>query len=349
MQRFYFGVGVTFLGVQDSTVHGDVNFLPWRYEYPESHDVMHLSCLPPLPGIAPVEATRGTLSCTCTDHSHVKSSCCLWPVLLRDAVLLCNSTPACVRVYYSFFTARFSSVRRLGPAYGMMGMSIDGAPHSEEQGQVRVRDGANIIKPCGAKILTYIPEISILPHADTVLTPPLDSDLFWAADGCVRSCRCCLCLTFHTSSFAVDLHSLRAAGLAFNLRTSAWVMRDLAVYIGDNGLGLQLDVRYGGVKVDGHTPMPPGVSNSGAVSRHFPPSLVAGSRLAISWYALIGYLRDQLLCAPVLTRRWFATRTIHVLLTACNLIQIIPVNSKIVLHSIHAMYDASELHCLPPS
>lgn len=67
------------------------------------------------------------------------------------------------------------------------------------------------------------------------------------------------------SSFAVDLHSLRAAGLAFELRTQGWVMRDLAVHMGPNGLGLQLDVRHGGVKVDGLTPTPPGVSNSAQV------------------------------------------------------------------------------------
>ncbi|CAM9362910.1 unnamed protein product, partial [Ectocarpus sp. 4 AP-2014] len=65
------------------------------------------------------------------------------------------------------------------------------------------------------------------------------------------------------SSFAVDLHSLRAAGLAFELKTSGWVMRDLAVHMGPNGLGLQLDVRHGGVVVDGLTKMPPGVSNPG--------------------------------------------------------------------------------------
>ncbi|CAM9500221.1 unnamed protein product [Scytosiphon promiscuus] len=65
------------------------------------------------------------------------------------------------------------------------------------------------------------------------------------------------------SSFAVDLHSLRAAGLAFELKTSGWVMRDVAVHMGPNGLGLQLDVRHGGVLVDGHTTMPHGVSNPG--------------------------------------------------------------------------------------
>lgn len=63
----------------------------------------------------------------------------------------------------------------------------------------------------------------------------------------------------------MDLHSLRAAGLAFELKSKGWVMRDLAVHMGPNGLGLQLDVRHGGVKVDGLTPTPPGVSNSAQV------------------------------------------------------------------------------------
>lgn len=67
------------------------------------------------------------------------------------------------------------------------------------------------------------------------------------------------------SSFAVDLHSLRAAGLAFELKSKGWVMRDLAVHMGPNGLGLQLDVCHGGVKVDGLTRTPPGVSNSAQV------------------------------------------------------------------------------------
>lgn len=75
------------------------------------------------------------------------------------------------------------------------------------------------------------------------------------------------------SSFAVDFDSLKDAGLPFELQSWSWVMRDLAVYIGANGLGLQLDVRHGGVKVDGHTEMPPGVSNSGKVRRRFSPSL----------------------------------------------------------------------------
>lgn len=44
-------------------------------------------------------------------------------------------------------------------------------------------------------------------------------------------------------------------------------MRDLAVHMGPNGLGLQLDVRHGGVLVDGHTTMPHGVSNPGQVWR----------------------------------------------------------------------------------
>ena len=70
------------------------------------------------------------------------------------------------------------------------------------------------------------------------------------------------------SSFAVDLHSLRAAGLAFELKSKGWVMRDLAVHMGPNGLGLQLDVSHGGVKVDGLTRTPPGVPNSAQVCMH---------------------------------------------------------------------------------
>lgn len=76
--------------------------------------------------------------------------------------------------------------------------------------------------------------------------------------------RGCFSLT-NASGFAVDLHALREAGLAFELRTAGFVMRDIAVHMGCHGLGLQLNVRGGGVVVCGHTTMPPGVGNPGQV------------------------------------------------------------------------------------
>ena len=51
------------------------------------------------------------------------------------------------------------------------------------------------------------------------------------------------------SAFAVDQHSLRAAGLAFKRETSAVVMRDVVVHMGPHGLGLSLDNQHGGVVV----------------------------------------------------------------------------------------------------
>lgn len=43
-------------------------------------------------------------------------------------------------------------------------------------------------------------------------------------------------------------------------------MRDIAVHMGPNGLGLQLNMLRGGVVVCGHTPMPVGAGNPGKVS-----------------------------------------------------------------------------------
>lgn len=69
----------------------------------------------------------------------------------------------------------------------------------------------------------------------------------------------------HHSAFAIDVHTLRAAGLAFDLKTSAMVMRDIAVCMGPHGLGLQLNVTQGGVVVCEHTLLPAGIPNPGQV------------------------------------------------------------------------------------
>lgn len=109
------------------------------------------------------------------------------------------------------------------------------------------------------------------PRANQVSKYPLlisSPAVFCAAPG-VRPASSAVCSVVFwrnaNSSFAVDPHSLRAAGLAFELKSKGWIMRDLAVHMGPHGLGLQLDVRHGGVKVDGLTPTPPGVSNSAQV------------------------------------------------------------------------------------
>lgn len=67
-----------------------------------------------------------------------------------------------------------------------------------------------------------------------------------------------------TSAFALDLPSLRAAGLGFDLKSSVVVMRDIAVCMGPNGLGVQLKIDHGGVTVSSFKTLAVG-KNSGEV------------------------------------------------------------------------------------
>ena len=92
------------------------------------------------------------------------------------------------------------------------------------------------------------------------------------------------------SAFAVDRHSLRAAGLAFEPETSAVVMRDLVIYMGPHGLGLLLNVQRGGVVVSELTQLPPGVVNPGQVGRKSRQrGGVAGRSVAVEIWFLVGF------------------------------------------------------------
>lgn len=66
--------------------------------------------------------------------------------------------------------------------------------------------------------------------------------------------------------FAVDLCRFTNTGLAFEQKMDGYVMRDVAVEMSPDGLGLQLDVSNGGLVVCGHTLMPEGIRNPGEVS-----------------------------------------------------------------------------------
>lgn len=66
--------------------------------------------------------------------------------------------------------------------------------------------------------------------------------------------------------FAVDMSTLRHARLAFEPRTRGFVLRDVAVRLGPNGLdGVEFDVSNGGVIVAGYASTLDGARNFGQV------------------------------------------------------------------------------------
>ena len=91
------------------------------------------------------------------------------------------------------------------------------------------------------------------------------------------------------SAFAVDRHSLRAAGLAFKRETSAVVMRDVVVHMGPHGLDLWLKKQHGGVVVSKYLELAPDVHPGQVGRKSRQRGDVAGRSVTVERWFLLGF------------------------------------------------------------